>query len=283
MRPLPDTASLRTLVVLAETGSVRAAGGRLGRTQSAVSMQLQKLEADLGVRLFDRHARGVTPTEAGARLVGRARHVLDLLADGVAAVSGPALSGPVRLGIPEEFGQDRLPSALRAFMGRHPGVELEVHCAGIESDARCLDEGGLDLLVTYDEPGARRGTPLGAEPLVWAAAADRAVARARPVPVALFDRACWWRDLALDALDRAGLKWRPVLTSPSTWGVRAAVAAGVAVGLLGASAVPPGAVRLGPAEGFPALDPVRLSLALRPPAGEAARSLAAVIREAFER
>lgn len=282
MRPLPDVASLRALVVLAETGSVRAAGARLGRTQSAVSMQLQRLEADLGVRLFDRHARGVTPTDAGARLIARARQVLALLADGVAAVAGPALHGPVRLGMPEEFGQDRLPGALRAFMARHPEVELEVHCAGGEDDALRLGRGERDVVVGYDGPGEARGAPLGSEPLVWAAAADRRVAALRPVPVALFDRACWWRDLALEALGRAGLPWRPVLTSPSTWGVRAAVAAGVAVGLLGASALPPGAVRLGPADGFPPLDPVRLSLALRPGAGAAATSLAAVIREAFE-
>ena len=127
MIPL-DSDLMRAFLAVADTGSVTAAGDRIGRTQSAVSMQIRRLEESLGQPLFLRLPRGVELTPRGLQLLPYARRVTQLLDEAATALREKPLIGPVRIGIPDEYAETILPRALAAFSVRHPGVEVTVRC-----------------------------------------------------------------------------------------------------------------------------------------------------------
>ena len=119
---------MRAFLAVAETGSVTSAAGRIGRTQSAVSMQIRRLEDSLGQPLFHRLPRGVSLTARGAQLMPYAQRVVGLLDEAATALREKPLVGPVRIGIPDEYAETVLPRALAVFSERHPAVEVMVRC-----------------------------------------------------------------------------------------------------------------------------------------------------------
>lgn len=239
-----DSDLLRTFLAIAESGSVTAGAARIQRSQSATSLQVKQLEDALGQAVFQRHGRGVVLTAAGERLMPVARHVVRTLDTALAEIRGQGLAGRLRLGLPDDENRARLSSIVAGFARQHPHVELDVRCALSAGFPDALDRGALDLAV-YDVPDADSGvTCLRAEPMHWMAARTADLTSREPVPVALFDPACWWRDAALDALHAAARGYRIVYACESVAGVLAAVEAGVAVGLLNASALHDGLVTL---------------------------------------
>ena len=149
-----DSDLLRTFLAVADTGNLTKAADSVGRTQSAVSMQIKKLEDALGDTLFDRHSRGVALTMQGRRLIDNARRIVALLDDTAAAMRQPALDGAVRIGIPEEYINSTLPRALGAFAAIHPGVEVTVQQGTSMSNRTALEAGEIDIAVVF-EPGGR--------------------------------------------------------------------------------------------------------------------------------
>ena len=227
---------LRTFLAVAEAGSVTEGAARVFRSQSAASLQLKRLEA---------------------------------------TVAPGGLRGRLRLGIPDDQGRTRLARIIATVARSHPLLELEVTCAQSTSFADDLARGRLDIAVYEVEslsPGEER---LAEEPTVWAAARHRDVAAIDPLPVALFDHACWWRDAALASLRERGGPFRVVFSSHSVAGVLAAVEAGVGVGLLGRESIGEGLMLLGEDAGFGPTPPSTLVVATGP-AGESA-----AIRAAF--
>ncbi len=243
---------LRSFLAVAEAGNVTHAAERLGRTQSAISVQIRKLEEGVSARLFARQARGMVLTEEGQRLLPVAQRTLSELGR-IAELFSHPLSGRIRVGIPDDYSIAVLERVLAAFAVRHPGVEVSVRSGFSIGFPDAVKRGELDLAVYTAAPGERLGKPLLREQTVWAAEATLSIAEDEPVPLALFDRACWWRDAAIEAMERAGRPYRVAYSSESVAGVKAAIGAGLAVGVLSASAVD-GAMRvLGEGDGFPAL------------------------------
>lgn len=234
--PQLESDLLRTFLAIVEAGSVTGGAARIHRSQSATSLQLKQLEKVVGEPLLARHGRGVVPTPAGERLVPVAREVTGTLDAALASFRADEVAGRLRIGIAEDVAREVLGGVLTAFCRAHPRMELEVHCALGDDFSGALARGKLDLAV-YDVPeiGASQER-LRSENLVWMAARDHDAARRTPLPVAVFDRACWWRDVALADLSAAGRSYRTVFTSESVVGVRAAVVAGMAVALLAESA-----------------------------------------------
>lgn len=230
-----DSDLLRTFLAIVEAGSVTGGAARIHRSQSATSLQLKQLEEVVGEPLLARHGRGVAPTPAGERLLPVARQVTGALDAALASFRTEAIAGRVRVGIAEDIARDLLADVLADFCRTHPQIELEVHCALGDGFRSALDRGSLDLAV-YETPEISAGQErLRSENLVWLAAREHDAARRDPLPVAVFDRACWWRDAALADLATAGRAYRTVFTSENASGVRAAVAAGMAVALLNES------------------------------------------------
>jgi DNA-binding transcriptional LysR family regulator len=231
-----DSDLLRVFIAVAEAGSMTDGAARVCRSQSAASIQIKRLETVLGRPVFERHGRGVTLTDAGQRLLPVARDVTERLDGVVRDIAADGLRGKLRLGLPEQ-GRTRLAQIVGAFARSHPLVELEVTSGISTAYPAALAKGRLDLAVYEVETTAGNEEILLEEPTCWAASPYRDFAAVDPLPVALFDHACWWRDAALTSLQHRGRPYRVVCSSQSVAGVTAAVEAGIAVGLLGLSSI----------------------------------------------
>jgi len=230
--PHLDSDLLRTYLAIVDAGSVTRGAERIHRSQSATSLQLRQLEEVVGEPLVTRHGRGVVPTSAGERLLPVARQVTSMLDAALARFRTDELAGRLRVGIPEDVARTALADVLAAFCRDHPRVELEVQCALGDGFGTALARGQLDLAV-YETPEIGSGQArLDTGRLVWMASRRHDAAERDPLPVAVFDRSCWWRDVALADLATAGRAYRTVFTSENASGVRAAVASGMAVALL---------------------------------------------------
>lgn len=230
--PQLDSDLLRTFLAVAKAGSVSGGATRLLRTQSAVSLQVQKLEETVGQRLFERHGRGVSMTAAGDQLLPVARRVIETLDQAVVAMRGARIDREIRLGVPEEYGDTILPSILAAFTEEQPNARIFLWCRSSTDFPRMLATGDLDLALHSPEHASTDDLVVRREAAMWAGSVFHDVENRRPLPVALFDKACWWRERCLNLLQRSGLDYQIVCSSESVAGVRAALAAGVAVGVL---------------------------------------------------
>jgi len=277
-----DSELLRTFVAIADCGSFTRAAEIVGRTQSAVSMQVKRLEATVGWPLFRRARSGVSLTEPGERLLSKARRVVRLLDQALDSLDADPLAGSLAVGIPEEFGASLLPLVLARFAERHSGVQVTVRCETSPALQDAVARGELDLAVLVIDTGRAEGEVLLRDPTLWMTSARHPTQEREPLPVAMFEPGCWWRDWALRSLDEQGRDYRVVFTSASVAGIQAAVTAGLAVAVLGRSMTPPGVRLLGPEEGFaelPASSIVLRAKHRRPSA--AAAHMAEVIRSAF--
>lgn len=227
-----DSDLLRTFLAVAETGSVTGGAQRINRSQSATSLQIKQLEGIVGQPLFRRHGRGVTPNGAGDRLLPVARRVTRSLDSALADMRGERLSGSLRIGVSDDHSRSALARIIADFGSRHPDVELQVHCALGAGFDGALTAGALDLAVFEVPEPLERDEVLRRDTLVWMGNRDRDFEAEDVLPVAMFDRDCWWRDVATADLDAADRRYRIVFTSESAVGVRSAVRSGIAAGLL---------------------------------------------------
>lgn len=276
-----DTQLLRTFVSLSETRSFSRTGARVGRSQSAVSGQLARLEAALGVRLIARDTRNVALTPDGERLLPDARHMLAQADAMLARFRAPQVAGLVRFGSPEDFASTYLPEILGVFAAAHPAVELHVTCQLTLPLIAEFEAGEQDLIVVKQDPdhpypGARR---LWRERLVWVTAPGFAADR-RPMPLVLSPAPCVYRARAISALETAGWDWLGIYTSPSFAGAVAAVRAGLGAMVMPEAMVPEG---LQVHEGWPRLGEAEIALLSpsRPPS--AVQALASFVIEKVRR
>ena len=234
-----DLDLLRTFVTVAETSSMTSAGERLRRSQSAISLQIKRLEDGLNLRLFERSPRAVRLTAAGERLLSHARSILSMNDHIVDDLAEPALAGMVRLGTPEDFATTHLPTVLSKFAESHPRVSLEVSC---DLTLNLLDRfagGEFDLvLVKREVSGGEAGVRVWREPLVWAASPRFDPAGPGPLQLVVSPSPCVYRARAVDALEQAGRPWRIAYTCGSLAGSQAAVRAGLGVTVLPRDMVP---------------------------------------------
>lgn len=234
-----DLDLLRCFVTIAEMGSFTRAGERLGRTQSTISLQVKRLEDQLGRAVFDRTPRSLNLTPDGERLLGPARQLLRLNDAAIAELFEPDMTGRVRIGVPEDFATAHLPSVLAAFAKAHPLVELEVTCDLTLNLLDRFHDGAFDLVLVKREPSARlEGVRVWREPLVWVARDQFAASGFDTVPLVVSPEPCVYRKRAIDALEAFGRKWRVAYTSTSLAGSQSAVNAGLGITVLPREMVP---------------------------------------------
>ena len=282
MKPNLDSEHLRTFLAVFQYASVTRAADNLHKTQSAVSIQLRRLEENLESQLFVRQARGVKPTLAGERLAAVAQRVVSELDRTAQSFRGNAVRGEVRVGIPEEYGSDMLPKVLAEFSLQHPGVEVFVRCGFSSGFVEAFELGELDVAVFSDHGEQTDGMLLTREPTLWVASPRLTIEARKPVPIAVFDRSCYWRDLVMDALHDANMPFEVVFTSESTAGVIAAITSGVAVGAIPGSTIQKNMKVLGPSHGFPLLPDSVLRLICKSPGAGAVDSMVGAIRKNFQ-
>jgi DNA-binding transcriptional LysR family regulator len=231
-----DLDVLRTFVTGVDMGSFAKAADRLGRSTSAVSAQLKKLEDQLGMPVLRKEGRGMTTTPAGESLLGYARRLLELNDEAASAVRGAELAGSVRLGIQQDFGEQMLTEVLGRYTRVHPQVRIEARVARNSELMELLEGGKLDLALAWDNGvAAPHAVDVGRLPMRWIGPADATRlaldGNARnvhePLPLVMMDAPCIMRSAATRALDQAGIAWRIAFTSPGLSGVWAAAAAGL--------------------------------------------------------
>ena len=283
-----DLDVLRSFATGIDLGSYARAADRLGRSTSAVSAQLKKLEELAGTPIFRKSGRGLALTEAGETMLGYARRLLELNDEAAAAVHGLELEGWVRLGLQEDFSEALLPEVLGRFMRAHPKVRIE---ARVARNAELIDRvisGRLDLALAWSGDGAL--TPhcerVGETAMRWIGQAGEEqiweVSRDEPLPLAALEAPCLLRTAAIDALDRAGIAWRLAFVSPSLAGLWAAAAAGLGVTVRTPIGLPRGVRTLADGEaGLPVLPSLGLVLhRAEAEPGPAVGRLAAIVLEA---
>ncbi|MCW2307533.1 LysR substrate-binding domain-containing protein [Rhodobium gokarnense] len=273
-----DIDALRTMVAGLELGSFARAAVRLGRSQSAVSMQLKKLEQQAGTRLFERKGRGLVPTEAGEALAAYARRIVALNDEAARALGAATLPTTVRLGLPQDFFDDVMPATLATFSEQHPQVHVDVRAGPNHLLPDEVRAGRLDgAIVFFPEGTAGDGTRLGTMPMRWLAHKSCAPTD-DPVPLVLFDHPCLFRQAALAALDRAERRWRAAVTTPSLPGIWGALRSGLGIAVRTGHGVPADIVCLGDDAGLPPLPAIDLKMLRSDNAPGAAADLCALLK-----
>ncbi len=216
---------LRSFVAIIETGSMQRATERVHVTQSAISLQMKRLEDLLQVELFVRDGRKLALASAGTELLPLARDILSLNDRAIAALSGDAIAGPLRVGVVQDFAETILSGVLSRFAALHPNTQIQVRVAGSPELLDLVNAEKLDVvfcMAAADDPAASKVVPM-----VWHG--DEALAASDILPVAVLETPCRFRDSALRALERSGRKFRIALETPSLSALRAAIDAGLAV------------------------------------------------------
>ncbi len=259
-----DTDLLRAFVLIAEGHSFTQAAARIGRTQSAISMQVKRLEEVLGQPVLSRSKGGsVELTPHGQYLLARARHILALNDEVLTTFRAPQIAGTVRLGTPDDYAFAYLPTILKRFAETHPAVQVDVLCSPSGELMRRLKAEEIDLTLISDghQPANWPSVQLWRGPLVWVTSTRFAPHRQDPLPLALADREpflvrgqdCEWAGAAVRALEKAGRRYRIAYTSASQIGTHAPVLAGLAVTVSTLSWLPEGLRAMRPEEGLPKL------------------------------
>ena len=245
---------LRTFLAVADSGNFTHAGEIVGRTQSAISLQIKRLEDGIGSALFDRGSRGVELTAQGHRLLINARRVVALLDETADLMRAPDLRGTVRIGIPIEYGNSILPKILGRFDMMHPDVEVTVQYGSSAVNVDALEKGELDLAVVFEPAQETQHERLMVDPTVWVTSALHDTHRRRPVPVAMYPSHRWCRDLAIASLERRSTEFRIAYLSDSSNGLAASVASGLAIAPLSRSSIPSDCRELSQEDGYDIID-----------------------------
>lgn len=281
-----DLDVMRTFVAGVELGSFAKAATRLGRSTSAVSAQLKKLEDQAGTPLLRKHGRGLALTESGETMLGYARRLLDLNDEAASAIRSVELDGWVRIGVQEDFGETFLPHVLGRFARAYPKTKVEARIARNDELLDRVSTGRLDVALAWgNQDRVGSGEPVARYSMKWISQQERLASSARslePIPLVLFEAPCVFRTAATAALDAAGISWRVALTSPSLAGLWAAVAAGMGVTMRTELGLTPGVRVCKKDEGLPSALP-SLSLILHRGAEElspAAQRLTEIVRAA---
>lgn len=255
-----DLDALRTFTAIVDVGGFTAAGEKLGRTQSAISVKIRRLEEALGRRVFARTSRSLALTPDGQMLLPYARRMLELNDETLQRFTGPEAAGSLRLGCAEYFVPHHLPGVLARFARLHPRVQIDVKVGLSDQLVAALQKGQLDLVIAKRFDDMPAGRVLRREKLHWVAGPGFALPDADPVPFCALPPPCLFRDRGLKALKAMGRPTRIAYTSESLAGIVAAARAGIGLAVISDGALTPDLSVLGRAEGLPRLGDVDLTL-----------------------
>jgi DNA-binding transcriptional LysR family regulator len=250
--PALDPELLKAFVTVADQRSFTRAASQLNRTQSAVSMQIRRLEERLGTALFHRTKANVELSPAGEGLLGYARRILALNEEAVARLREHKVEGVVRLGVMDDYGASILPPLLASFMATYPLIQVQVETGLTSTMPGRLGE-AYDLVIAMHPAGSGEGEFLRHEQAIWATSPHRPVEMQDPLPLALYPVGCLFRKWAMETLDKAKRRWRLAFVSHGPAAAEAIAAEGLAVTVVKAGTFPAHLRPLGERDGMPPL------------------------------
>lgn len=277
-----DMTALRSFVTVADTGGVTRASGFLNLTQSAVSMQLKRLEDGLGLRLLDRSARAVTLTSAGEQLLGYAKRMLDLNDEALARLTGQDFEGELILGVPADIVYPAIPQVLNRFHAEFPRVKVQLISSYTTQLKELFAQGRCDLILTTEDGCDAGGETLAKKPLIWIGAPGGSAWKQRPLRLA-YERDCNFRKGVQAALDRAGIAWEMAVESSSSRTIEASVSADLAVHTVIEGTEPPHVERIQHGGALPDLTSTRINLyRAGQPSPALSEHLADLVRQSYK-
>jgi DNA-binding transcriptional LysR family regulator len=248
-----DLELLRTLAAIVAHDSFAAAAVHLGKTQSAVTQQMQRLEEQIGHLLFEKQGRNKRLTDHGQRLLTYARHLLAINDEALRHLQQGQLEGVLRIGAPHDTADTMLPPLLAEIARDSPMLQLEIHVGRSPFLMESLKRGELDMAISNRADDALEGVVLRASPTVWLCGASYVHDPSKPIPLIMADGPSIFRRVGHDALDAAGIAWTPRYASTSLIGIRAALRAGLGVTARGVEQLDAGLRVLGTGDGMPRL------------------------------
>jgi DNA-binding transcriptional LysR family regulator len=259
-----DLDTLRTLAVANDLGGYAQAANRLGRTPSAISLQMKRLQEEVGAPLFKKSGRGLALTEAGELALRYGRRILALNDELLDTIQGASLDESVCVGCSQDFADKVLPTILKRFAELYPRVMLEVRIEGNATLTEAVEQGHLDLALVVGQSERPTATVIGQLDLVWIAGPEFSPSRAQPLPLILLGPQCAFRKEAVRQLDAAGIAWRVAATSPSLAGLWAGALGGLGLTVRSRLALPDTLRWHGRLFDLPALTPFPVTLHTQP-------------------
>lgn len=278
-----DLTALRSFVTVAETGGVTKAAQQLHLTQSAVSMQLKRLEEALAQPLLDRSGRGVALTAHGEQLLSYGRRLLALNDEVMSRMTDHAFEGEIRLGVPSDIVYPQIPEVLRRFDREFPRMRVKLLSSYTYKLKELFETGDVDLILTTEDAAGPGGETLSSQRLIWVGAPDGTAFRQRPLRLA-FERACLFKPWVVRALDAAGIPWEMAVDTGSTRTVEATVSADLAVHAMLDCAISRHLEPIAHGGALPELPSTRINMYRAPNAkGAPVDALEEMIRDAYGR
>jgi DNA-binding transcriptional LysR family regulator len=254
-----DLDQLQSFCAIADCGSFTEAARRVNKTQSAVSMQIKRLEERLGHALLSRDGRSVSLTQHGEALYQRARKMLKINAEIMDLFDNQEMAGAIRFGVPDDYAVRLLPVILSSFQKTHPKILIDVRCAASEELLAGMKQGRYDLICFTQGTNREYGELFRTEKMFWVAAQGGQALHMDPLPIA-GGQACCWRDNAVEVLDRLGRDYRVAYTSSNALAIASAVLTDLAVGFLPESALQPGMLAIAEDKNLPRLRDAEIAL-----------------------
>ena len=280
MIPNLDVDLLKTFLAIADNGSFTRAAEEVHKTQSAISMQMKRLEELLGVPLFAKDGRMSRFTPDGERLVDYARRIVSFNDEVVSAFTKPELTGTIRFGTPDDYAERFLPEILARFARTHPLITVDVDCLGSGELFTRVKRSEMDLALVTHGCDIVTEEPVRREQLVWVTSMRHCAHMAEVLPLAVSHAGCEWRSKVLKSLDKQQRKYRVAYSTPNSNAVNAAVMQGLAVGAMPELCVRPGMRVLTEKDGFPALGSFDIGLVRKP--GKSNKAIDALARHVSE-
>lgn len=255
-----DLDQLQSFCAIADCGSFTEAARRVNKTQSAVSMQIKRLEERLGHALLSRDGRSVSLTHHGEVLYERARKMLRTNAEILDRFNGGDLAGSIRFGVPDDYAVRLLPVILSSFQRTHPKIAVDVACMASEQLLEGMRAGRYDIIVFTQGTEQNFGELFRTEKMFWVASHGGRALASEPLAIACGPAGCIWRKGAMAALERTGRDYRVAYTSSNATAISSAVLSDLAVGFLPESALQPGMRVIADEQGLPRLAEAQIAL-----------------------
>ncbi|MDP5361215.1 MAG: LysR family transcriptional regulator [Paracoccaceae bacterium] len=275
-----DMTALRSFVAVADTGGVTRAAGMLNLTQSAVSMQLKRLEESLNVALLDRTARTIALTPAGEQLLGFARSMLRTNDEVLRLLTATEFEGEIKLGVPHDIIYPVIPAVLKLFATEFPRMQVRLISAPTRKLLKMFGRGEVDVILTTEETCGQGGKVLVELPLLWIGAQDGQAWRKEPLPVA-FCSNCIFRSGVLQALNEHEIPWHMAVDSEMDNAVEAAVSADLAVHVALKGSLPPHTEAIDHGGLLPDLKPQNINLYVLKSEDQASMAMADIIQRCY--
>ncbi len=224
-----DLGTLRSFVTIAETGSMTRAASRLHMTQSAISMQIKRLENSLNLSVFDRSMQGMSPTPSGDQLLSYARKMLELNDEAWGRLTAEEYEGRISVGVPSDIINPLIPRVLRDFTRDYPRVQVQLASSLTRKLLRQFSEGKHDLVLTTERKPGDGGEVLSTQRLIWTGAIGGTAWKKRPLPIG-FSKGCAFRQTVITTLEEHGIEWRDVVVAEDEIAGFATISADLCVG-----------------------------------------------------